>query len=117
MYDNKNITRNQVVGVDFNTGSFNHSIRFEYLKFQNQIVDATVGSSLPLANYPLEIQMGSTGLVTGPNYSHRKARCKAIIRSNTTEANPWVRMSFATVSVLTILWVEGLRTSKVLRLT
>jgi hypothetical protein len=68
VYDNKNVTRNHVIGLDFNSGSFSHSIRFEYLKFQNQIVDATVGSSLPLANYPVEIQMGSTGLFTGPNY-------------------------------------------------
>jgi hypothetical protein len=68
VYDNKDITRNHVIGLDFNSGSFSHSIRFEYLKFQNQIVDATVGSSLPLANFPVEIQMGSTGLVTGPNY-------------------------------------------------
>src|SRR5580700_2414168 len=68
VYDNKDVTRTHVVGLDFNTGTFTHSIRFEYLKFQNQIVDATVGSSLPLANYPVEIQMGSTGLVTGPNY-------------------------------------------------
>ena len=68
VYDNKDITRSHVIGLDFNTGSFTHSIRFEYLKFQNQIVDATTGTSLPLANYPLEIQMGSTGLVTGPNY-------------------------------------------------
>jgi Carboxypeptidase regulatory-like domain len=67
VYDNKNITRSHVIGFDFNTGSFSHSIRFEYLKFQNQIVDATIGTSLPLANYPIEIQMGSTGLVTGPN--------------------------------------------------
>ncbi len=68
VYDNKDITRNQVIGIDFNTGSYTHSIRFEYLKFQNQIVDATIGSSLPLANFPLELQLGSTGLVTGPNY-------------------------------------------------
>jgi hypothetical protein len=68
VYDNKDITRNHVIGLDFNTGSFTHSIRFDYLKFQNQIVDATLGSSLPLANYPVEIQMGFTGLVTGPNY-------------------------------------------------
>jgi Carboxypeptidase regulatory-like domain len=67
VYDNQNITRNQVVGLDFNTGSFSHSIRFEYLKFQNQIVDATLGSNLPLAAFPVEIFMGSTGLVTGPN--------------------------------------------------
>ena len=58
VYDNKDITRNHVIGLDFSTGNFSHSIRFEYLKFQNQIVDATRGSSLPLASFPLEIQMG-----------------------------------------------------------
>lgn len=68
VYDNKDITRSHVGGLDFNTGPYTHSIRFEYLKFQNQIVDATRGSTLPFANYPVEIQMGSTGLVTGPNY-------------------------------------------------
>jgi hypothetical protein len=68
VYDNKDITRNHVVGVDFNTGSFTHSIRFSYLKFQNQIVDATTGSTtLPFANIGAEIFMGATGLVAGPN--------------------------------------------------
>ena len=41
-----------MAGFDFNTGSFSHSIRFEYLKFEEQIGDATRESSLPLANYP-----------------------------------------------------------------
>ena len=68
VYRNKGITRTHVAGFDFNTGSFRHSIRFEYLKFGEQIGDATRGSSLPLANYPLEIEMGSTGLATGPSF-------------------------------------------------
>lgn len=68
IYDNKDITRTHVAGLDFNTGSFTHSIRFEYLKFQNQIVDATRGSTLPFADSPVEVQLGSTGLVFGPNY-------------------------------------------------
>src|SRR5580700_2914455 len=68
VYDNKDITRNFVGGVDFNTGSFSHAIRFSYLKFQNQIVDATTGSTtLPFANIGAEIFMGGTGLVAGPN--------------------------------------------------
>jgi hypothetical protein len=68
VYDNKDITRNHVVGVDFNTGPFTHSIRFSYLKFQNQIVDATTGNSaLPFNNIGAEIFMGATGLVAGPN--------------------------------------------------
>ncbi len=68
VYDNKDITRNQVLGVDFNTGPFTHSIRFSYLKFQNQIVDATTGNSaLPFNSIGAEIFMGATGLVAGPN--------------------------------------------------
>ena len=48
VYDNKDVTRQHVVGLDFSTGSLTHSIRFSYLKFQNQIVDATLStSSLP----------------------------------------------------------------------
>jgi hypothetical protein len=68
VYDTKNITRDHVVGVDFETGSFMHTIRFSYLKFENQIVDATAGNSaLPLNNLGAQLVMGSTGLVTGPN--------------------------------------------------
>ncbi len=68
LYDNVDITRNDLVGVDFNTGSFSHSIRFSFLKFQNQIVDATTGNSaLPFDNLHAEISMGSTGLTAGPN--------------------------------------------------
>src|SRR3984885_3991214 len=37
VYDNKDYTRIHVAGVDFTTGSFSHSIRYSYLKFQNQI--------------------------------------------------------------------------------
>jgi len=67
LYNNKDITRNFVGGVDFNTGSFSHAIRFSYLKFQNQIKDATIGTSLPFANTGVELFMGATGLVAGPN--------------------------------------------------
>jgi hypothetical protein len=66
VYDNKDITRQHVVGFDFTTGSFSHSIRFSYLKFQNQIVDATLGnSSLPFCCNGLELSSGS--FFTGPN--------------------------------------------------
>jgi hypothetical protein len=67
IYAGKNVTRSHVAGVDFNSGSFSHSIRFGYLKTGRDLSDATQGSGLFLSNYPLEIQMGNTGLVTGPN--------------------------------------------------
>ena len=69
LYANTDITRNHVLGVDFKTGDFIHTIRFSYLKFQNQIVDATIGNSaLPLNNLGAQIVMGSTGLAAGPNF-------------------------------------------------
>ena len=45
-FANVNHARDHVVGVDFNTGSFTHSIRFGYTKFQNGITDAVTGSSI-----------------------------------------------------------------------
>jgi hypothetical protein len=68
IYKGKNITRAHVAGIDFNTGSFTHSIRFGYLKTERDINDAAIGSSLPFANYPLTITMGNTGLATGSNF-------------------------------------------------
>jgi len=66
LYDNIDNTRNDVVGVDFNTGSFSHTIRFSFLKFQNQIVDATSGDpSLPFYNLHAELFAGD--LIAGPN--------------------------------------------------
>jgi hypothetical protein len=66
VYDNRDVTRNHVLGFDFSTGNFTHSIRFSYLKFQNQIVDATLANtSLPFCCNGLEISAGS--FFSGPN--------------------------------------------------
>ena len=65
VYQNKDYTRNDVLGLDFNTGSFTHSVRFSYLKFQNEIEDATRGTSLPYANFPVSINIGT--FTVGPN--------------------------------------------------
>lgn len=67
VYDNKDYTRQHVVGYDFLTGEFTHSIRFSYLKFQNQIVDRVKGSSLPLASTGVTISSSSTGFYSGPS--------------------------------------------------
>jgi Carboxypeptidase regulatory-like domain len=63
VYSNKDDSRSHVVGLDFNTGSFTHSIRFEYLKFQNQIQNGDAGQ--PFA-YPLTVFNGP--FAGGPNY-------------------------------------------------
>jgi len=67
IYKGKNFTHTDVVGADFIAGSFTNSLRFEYLHTENPTADATQGSGLPLSDIPLQIQMGNTGLVTGPN--------------------------------------------------
>ena len=68
VYKTKNITRSQVIGADFTTGSFAHAIRFEYLKFANQVVDVTRDSNLPLANLGMALFMNGPGLDTGVNF-------------------------------------------------
>ena len=70
-YVNKNYTRQNVVGADFNTGSFSHSLRYSYMKFQNEIGDADIGSGLPLSEpfgpgLYAAIQINN-GPYTGPN--------------------------------------------------
>ena len=67
VYDNKDYTRTHVVGADFTTGSFSHSFRYSYLKFQNRIVDVTSGNSaLPFSSTGLEIG-DTTESLFGPN--------------------------------------------------
>jgi hypothetical protein len=65
LYHNKDYTRNEVFGIDFNAGGVTHSIRFSYLKFQNQIIDGVRGSSLPFAGSPVSINIGT--FTVGPN--------------------------------------------------
>jgi hypothetical protein len=67
LYVNKDITRTHVVGVDFNTGTFTHTVRFSYLKFQNQIADDTLGSGLVFCCTGVELNAASNGFYAGPN--------------------------------------------------
>lgn len=64
VYSNKDDSRSHVLGVDFNTGSFTHSIRFEYLKFQNQIKNGDAGQ--PFSSSGLSIFIGP--FAGGPNF-------------------------------------------------
>ncbi len=50
------------VGLDFNTGSFTHTIRFEYLKFRNGIADGAsevAGAGNPIPTATIEIGGGA----------------------------------------------------------
>jgi len=76
-FANKTNTPVHAIGLDFNTGSFTHSIRFGYTKFRNGIVDATAGSSIFNPAPQLELAIGqdpnclTAGLdvfCSGPNF-------------------------------------------------
>ena len=64
VYSNKDDSRSHVLGLNFNTGSVTHSIRFEYLKFQNQIKNGDAGQ--PFSSSGLSIFNGP--FAGGPNY-------------------------------------------------
>src|ERR1700731_524447 len=68
-FGNKDRTKSFVGGADFNTGSFTHSFRGEYLKFVNNLGDAVRGSGVPFADFPLSIAtFAGQGLTTGPSF-------------------------------------------------
>jgi hypothetical protein len=76
-FSNVNHGRDHVVGVDFNTGSFTHSIRFGYTKFENAIKDAVTGSTIFDPAPGIELAIGSDSLCltagaddfcSGPNF-------------------------------------------------
>ncbi|MGB8131256.1 MAG: carboxypeptidase regulatory-like domain-containing protein [Candidatus Angelobacter sp.] len=54
-FDNVNNTPVHVVGLNFNTGSFTHAIRFGYTKFRNGITDGSQNSFDPLPGTSLSI--------------------------------------------------------------
>jgi hypothetical protein len=66
-YINKDYARTHVAGIDFNTGSFTHTVRFSFLKFQNQITDLTQGSSLLLCCTGVTLDALGNGFYAGPN--------------------------------------------------
>jgi hypothetical protein len=47
VFKNTDYSRDHVIGLDFTTGSYTHSVRLSYLKFQNGIVDGVTGTDLP----------------------------------------------------------------------
>jgi hypothetical protein len=62
---NADHTATHVAGLDFNTGSFTHSIRFEYLKFRNGIGDGTnsiaAGPDNPIPGLGININATTAG--------------------------------------------------------
>ena len=82
VYQSKNYSRNYVGGADFTTGSWTHSFRLGYLKFQNEIVDATIGSGLPLSDFPGNGQHVNIFVVNGPQTGPNLLAPQSTLQSN-----------------------------------
>jgi hypothetical protein len=67
-FNNRSRTKNDVIGADFNTGAYTHSIRFEYLKFVNVLGDAVTGSGEPFADFPVSLFFQGQNFFTGPSF-------------------------------------------------
>jgi len=71
--NNTNRTHDHVVGLDFTTGSYTHSIRFGYMKFENHIATGTFASTPFNPSSPIELAIGPDPLCinatgTTPDY-------------------------------------------------
>jgi hypothetical protein len=68
-FKNQDNVPSHAIGLDFNTGSFTHSIRFGYLKFHNVIGDAAQlsGAFDPIPDAFISISGISPRFRTGPN--------------------------------------------------
>jgi hypothetical protein len=69
---NRDQTPSHGVGWDFVSGTFTHSVRFGYMKFQNHIADDVLGNPGvfdPAGSVPVDIRIGPAGVVTrfGPS--------------------------------------------------
>jgi hypothetical protein len=85
-FSNVDHARDHVVGVDFNAGSFTHSLRFGYTKFENGIKDAVTGSSIFDPAPGIEVAIGSDSFCltagaddfcSGPNFLAPQAKMQS----------------------------------------
>ena len=76
-FANVDHARSHIVGIDFSTGTYTHSIRLGYTKFQNGITDAVTGSSifdpapgieLAIGGDPNCLTAGLDVFCSGPNF-------------------------------------------------
>lgn len=76
-FANVDHARSHIIGIDFSTGSYTHSIRLGYTKFQNGITDAVTGSSifdpapgieLAIGGDPNCLTAGLDVFCSGPNF-------------------------------------------------
>jgi Carboxypeptidase regulatory-like domain len=86
------------VGLDFNTGSYTHTIRFGYTKFRNGITDAVSGSNifnpapgieLAIGADPFCLTAGADNFCSGPNFLAPQATYQSDHQIKYDGSKPW----------------------------
>ncbi|HVO63090.1 MAG TPA: carboxypeptidase regulatory-like domain-containing protein [Terriglobales bacterium] len=81
-YKNQNLTPTHVVGFDFTSRAFTHSVRFAYMKMRNGIVDAVSGTpiynpapqvAITIGSVPLCASSGGDPFCAGPSFLQPQA--------------------------------------------
>jgi hypothetical protein len=76
-FDNRDHAQDHLAGLDWTTGKFTHSFRFEFLRFSNAISDAVAGSSifnpapgaeLAIGGDPFCLTAGADPFCSGTNF-------------------------------------------------
>ncbi len=76
-FDNRDHAQDHLAGIDWTTGKFTHSFRFEFLRFSNAISDAVAGSGifdpapgieLAIGGDPFCLTGGADPFCSGPNF-------------------------------------------------
>ena len=97
-FANVNHSRDHVVGADFNTGNYTHSIRFGYTKFVNGITDAVLGSGifnpagaieLAIGGDPNCLTAGADNFCSGPNFLAPQATFQSNHQIKYDGSAPW----------------------------
>ena len=105
-FANKDHTPSHAIGLDFNTGSYTHSIRFGYMKFRNAIVDATAGSSIfdPLPGIELAIGSDPDCLTSGADFFCFRTKLSGAAANLPDRPSDQVRREQAAGSAYFAIW-------------
>jgi hypothetical protein len=90
-YANSNHSRDHVIGVDFNTGSYTHSIRFGYMKFENGIKDAVTGSNIFDPAPGIELAIGADSRCITPGADQFCSGVNILAPQTTLQSNHQIK--------------------------
>jgi hypothetical protein len=87
IFQNRNKTPAHAAGIDFNTSSWNHSIRYGYTKFVNGIADGVTGSGVFAPLPGAQVRIGA--LRAGPNPNAPQGTLQSNNQFKYDGSKPW----------------------------